>query len=563
MYSFSFRKSTQYLLAFLIIILIPSFLTTIIITTDFARFSEATNFLPRHLPNVPFSSSNSQSTIQWQVPTIDPKLEHYQRDNQYAKEAWNFPFYRPLVYLYAARPSYLNESETELFLYTQGLIMSDFKRNFTGVGCLVGTHIYPIAYYSTSDIFMCRIPHRIPKGQFLSVVLGNNIYLQQALQKKSMQLNLNLNVTLQDGDIHPVPPDYDFDFRVAIKANFSQLYYVNSIVRYESDDQMLTKAERQEKVRYRVCGCTQQKLYPNLTEPWLDYHRRIGMDFMYIIDNNSTEDLKKKFAKRSDVHVSFWPYAKSQPQIWSYYLVMAQSRCEWMLFFDTDEYVMFGLGRDKEYANKRPLKRFVNRLQESGNVAAQIQYTILIGQHARVPKDPPPLLYLYGKVDQKPHCKTILYMDYPWAYSTVHYANAKEGYFQHYKVLLTKGGMDKKPVDVDEDPILIHYQTRSWEEFIIKSKSLSSATGDAHGLGNPHFIGNPDKPPRWFKRTKHLVRYTHFRSLWKTVTAESDMNEQSLVTRRNGKRCIAVIGTADKKVKRMKCSEVIRKNDER
>ena len=577
MYAPYFATKHRHLLAIFIIFLIP-----IIVLFDFRAFQRFTSIrsippelsqIPNHLiesilPSTTFTSSSaSRSSQEWKPPSSsDQQLDRYNRENQFTKDQLQYPWTRPLVYLYSARPSYQNDSETELYLYGQGLLLGHkigFQRNFTIAGCLVGSTVYPLNFHAHADVFMCVIPHRIKAGEFLSLAIMKDEYLERALTLQPVQLAQSLNITLEEGDLNPVPKDYQIYPQVQFRTNGADLYYARSIVNFQNNHEWLTEKDRKEKTRYEICGCTQNKLYPHLTEPWVDYHRRIGMDFMYVIDNNATEDLQKTFADRSDVGVYFWPYGKSQVQIWTYILQMAQAQCEWLLLFDPDEYMMHGLGKNMEYAHAKPLKRYVKRLRTDKTFAVAIHYTELVSSgQEKIPDDPPPKVYVHLRKNHNDQCKMLVQTDYPWSVSGVHRQNGEYNRYLHNipGLLETKGGPESKPMDVDEDPSLVHFQTRSWEEVLMKQSNPSSALTDTIGLWQNK---QPTRPPTWFVR-KHddSLEYTHFRSIWEAVTKEADMESQTLVRITEGKRCTARVRTSDKLVTEETCESVVSTKEE-
>lgn len=78
-------------------------------------------------------------------------------------------------------------------------------------------------------------------------------------------------------------------------------------------------------------------MYSHLLRVWVDYHRRGGVDKVNIIDNNSPTDFEQLFAGREEIEVLYWPFRKSQVQLFSFLMHMCASRCKWMLLLDADE----------------------------------------------------------------------------------------------------------------------------------------------------------------------------------------------------------------------------------
>lgn len=511
------------------------------------------SYLPFHLLVTQNISTHSND---WNPPSSsDPQLHAFKRDNQFTKEQLQYPWYRPLVYLHSTRPSYWNPSKRVVYLYSQGITLGGvlgYERNFTAVGCLVGSNVYPLASTSGDETYVCMVPIDIPDGEFLSVVIQGDEYLQKALTMQPIRLKYELTVALQPGDINAVPDNYYVFPKVRSQSEGMKLYYARSLVRWQPGQEMIPVSQRKEKTRYEICGCTENKLYPHLTEPWVDYHRRIGMDFIFLIDNNAPVDLQEMVVNRSDVKVFFWPYAKSQIKIWSYILQFAVTKCEWLFFFDPDEYLMFGIGKSMEYATRRPLKIYTNKLRRNGTVAVSFGYTMLdSSEQLNIPDDPPPKVYVHASIAKHNEGKMMIYTDYPWARARIHRHYDFHNRVPNQGFLETRRGIIAKPVDINDEPTLIHFKRRSWEELQIKMGSERSTLN--HAFNFPR--GGPGKL-FYLRKKSDALRYTHFKSIWEAVTEKADMNFQTLVRSRDGKRCTAVIRTNSKSVVEETCEDI-------
>ena len=495
---------------------------------------------------------------EWDPPSsFDSQLGRFHRDDNFTQEQLQYPWNRPLVYLHSTRPSYRNESERVIYLYSQGLRLDNiegFQRNFTAVGCLVGATVYPISFTSGEEIHICRVHHDIENGEVLSVVVQGDEYVQKALTLEPVELNHGMNVTLKPGDLTQIPDQYHITPEVKSSSKGMKLYYVRSIVKFQSNLEMVPVRQRKEKIRYEICGCTQSGLYPYLTAPWVDYHRRIGMDFTFIIDSNSNEDLQKTFKDSSDVAVYFWPYAKSQVQIWSYIFQLALTKCEWLLFFDTDEYMMLGIGKSSEYGRLNPLKRYINKLRKHGTIAVAMYYTMMEGSgQLEIPRAAPPQAYLHASPLHDEEGKMMVRTDYPWTRGGVH-----QHYNMHNQVstvseglVETGKGIRAKPIEIDDIPTLAHYERRSWKEWKMKAENEMASLFPTHSLET-----DSKAMEAYLKEKSDDLIHTSFQEIWKTVVTIANRDFQTLVKTENGKRCTAIISTNSKFVVRKRCEDI-------
>ena len=495
---------------------------------------------------------------EWEPPSsFDSQLSQFHREDNFTQEQLQYPWFRPLVYLYSTRPSYKNESERVIYLYSQGLRLGGiegFQRNFTVVGCLVGATVYPVSFTSGEELYICKVRHRINEGSFLSVVVQGDEYVQRALTLEPVELNHGMKVTIKPGDLNPIPDHYYLHWDVQSSTKGMKLYYARSTVKFQSNLEMVPVRERKGNVRYEICGCTQNKLYPHLTAPWVDYHRRIGMDFIFIIDNNATEDLQKAFDHRSDVEVYFWPYAKSQVQIWSYILQLALTKCEWLFFFDADEYMLFGIGKNMEYAMRNPLKLYTDKLRKNGTIAVTMYCTLVDGSgQLDIPNAAPPQVYVHAFPHQYGEGKMMIRTDYPWTRASVH-----RHYNMHNQVpstsqglIETLKGITAKPIEIDDSPTLIHFRRRSWKEWKIKSENERATLLLT-------YQGKTDTKAmnQYLEEKSDSLKYTHFKSIWEAVTKTANMDFQTVVKTENGKRCTALITRNNKTVVREMCTDM-------
>lgn len=93
---------------------------------------------------------------------------------------------------------------------------------------------------------------------------------------------------------------------------------------------------------YATCAMTQSIYSAGEVLHWLDYHRRLGVDHLYLYANspNSTAALAADLAHRPDVEVLPWPWRRSQFAASGHFLAAARSRCGWVTLIDLDEWLL-------------------------------------------------------------------------------------------------------------------------------------------------------------------------------------------------------------------------------
>lgn len=468
-----------------------------------------------------------QDNFTWSPPA--PVLDNYpvERGTKFAEEQLEHSWLQPLVFMAHVRPVESSKVRAEVFLYMTGVSMGTFNRNFSVVGCLVGTDVYPLLY-SRLDIALCEIDREVHDGEILSVALFKDDTLMRAMEGP-VTLRTGVQVTFMKGDVYQAPENTILHLDDG--TNVEDLMIVRSIV--NASVTPIPKEKLDSHPRYEICLATQMKPYPYLLPDWISYHRRIGVDTIYIMDNDAPENLSKKFAKMDDVEVLYWPWARSQVQGWSWMLIAARSRCEWLLLMDADEYVMFGLGENMENASKQPLRAFARKLRQSGYDEAFFQFVVMGNSgYIKRPKGPLPESFIHFKQYNNTNGKVLLRTDTEWVLSTLHSASAFEA---------TRTFREKNttiyPCSSEDVPRIVHYQFRSWEEFALKMRTGSASIHNYHGVGGKE-VG---RKPGGYINVKPEREYTHFRTIYRAVMGAEWKRERRLVRRDGSLRCFLEI----------------------
>lgn len=473
---------------------------------------------------------NPRDNFVWGPPP--PLRDDYTviRDTQFGNTQLEHEWLQPLVFMAYVRRTKSLAPQTEVFLYMTGVSMGTFNRNFSVVGCLVGKDVYPILY-SRLDVVFCEIDREVQGGEKLSVALFKDDTLEQAI-RGPVELKPGLQVTFSPGDVYQLPEDSVVHLSNVAKTE--DLMIVRSVV--QASPSKISKDMLGNRPRYEVCMATQMKPYPYLLSDWIEYHRRLGVDMVYIMDNDGPEDLSAKFAGMNDVEVIYWPWARSQVQAWSWMLVAARSRCEWLLLTDADEYVMFGLGENMEHATKQPLRMFARRMRRSGYDEAFFQFVVMGNSgYIERPKKPLPEAFIHFKQYNNTNGKVLLRTDAEWMLSTVHSASGL-GTMRTFRQRNTT----IYPHSVEDVPRIVHYQFRSWEEFALKMRTGSGSIHDQQGVGGRDVA----KQPGGYVNVRSEREYTHFRELYRAVTGAEWNRERKLVRKEGNVRCFVEIRVA-------------------
>jgi hypothetical protein len=204
---------------------------------------------------------------------------------------------------------------------------------------------------------------------------------------------------------------------------------------------------REVKNKNKVCAATQIKSEAKYVRHWLDYHFKLGLEYMHFNDNNSTDDLQlvlKQYDEQMTQSV-FWPWKKSQPQAYSFARVFLESSCDWVFFMDLDQYI---------YSNEslpNALGRFDHSAVQVCLFSKQYHHSGLV----TCPDVPLPLIFTslqQQEVSTAPNCATRV-------------SNASfSSHIHHFDMV---SGSTVR-LGIDSNKYFSHYSLRCWEDFRAK-----------------------------------------------------------------------------------------------
>lgn len=232
-----------------------------------------------------------------------------------------------------------------------------------------------------------------------------------------------------------------------------------------------------------VCAAKNEDLY---IEEWINYHRAIGVEHLYIYDNESTVPLRQvldKYIKHGIVTVIEFPGKKKQLEIYSHALNNFGNKSKWMAFIDVDEFLV-----PKQHNS---LPELLSEYEEYGGLCSHWRY---FGNNGHIHRPDGLVIENYTKATRQNWCmhnhvKSIVQpakvsgvkCSHSFSYKPPYYAvlenHAKiPGSVSHMCVecikLLPDLPTDHLCGEIHTDKIQTnHYFTKSYDEFMIRMKN--------------------------------------------------------------------------------------------
>ncbi|XP_050118582.1 glycosyltransferase family 92 protein RCOM_0530710-like [Malus sylvestris] len=130
--------------------------------------------------------------------------------------------------------------------------------------------------------------------------------------------------------------------------------------------------------KHELCVCTMLWNQAPAIKEWIMYHSWLGVERWFIYDNNSDdgiEDVVRELDSQ-DYNVSrqSWPWIKTQEAGFSHCALRAKDECNWVGFFDVDEFFYFPLafhrgGGDYGVPGENSLRKLVSNFSNSATIA--------------------------------------------------------------------------------------------------------------------------------------------------------------------------------------------------
>lgn len=142
---------------------------------------------------------------------------------------------------------------------------------------------------------------------------------------------------------------------------------------YQSNDKN-NEMVRNKESKYKLCACTMVWNQAEFIREWVMYHAWLGVERWFVYDNNSDDELKEVITEMNvenyNVTRHAWPWIKSQEAGFSHCVLRARDQCQWVAFFDVDEFYNFPPPKPRQ--NSSFVYRGPNALQVVvGNISAR------------------------------------------------------------------------------------------------------------------------------------------------------------------------------------------------
>lgn len=485
-----------------------------------------------HPNKTPQPKSESSSSTVITLPTTLDSF-YLGKNTPHGKLVSNESWEQPYVIASLARPFRENATFNELVVFTTGVSMGLFERNWKPVACLVSSDAYEVVQQIT-DVTICLVPRPIKKDEIISLLFPRET-IDKALEKPE-KLKLNLTVQLDVSRIQSPSTNTVLHFESSTNLSSFVTLVSNRTFGFDTSTLPATHLKYNEWPRYAICAVTQIRRTTHLLQPWIDYHRKVGIDYFFILDNNDPEDLAGLFTNRSDVDVFFWPWNKSQQQALTHAMILARHTCEAIAVFDADEYMMTGIGKNGELAGNRPVGAFVQRRFREGYGSIQFpQLTMSHSAQLRLPKVPPPEVYVHSFKEPWFNVKSVYRTDYEWVLSQIHRAAAR-GWVDAWR----SKNDTWYPVEADDPGGVVHYKFRSYEEMVMKSNMGTGCAADGHTAETKQVELDINKAPWHYTQKDDKMKYTHFREIWRKVNEVGVVSKQLVVQTGKRGRCSRV-----------------------
>lgn len=399
-------------------------------------------------------------------------------------------YQRPYVYSAVGVPVRDVGSDTQslLFLYSQGtLIWSDSVRDMylmNVTSCLVGANRFPVIY-DASGVYTCAISRTLEEGELLSLIVSPSVWRQQpSIDERRAFMHYLTDCDQQE------------DGSLILQSSLKWGRYMMEMPPLEDEG------------RYRVCMMTQEKNFPEYIPEWIAYHRRVGVDYVYIYDNQAAGDLSKLYQNAEDVEIVNWPWQRSQLQAQNHFLLTGRRRCEWALLIDVDEYLMIR----SSYLNteEQPLKKYL-RLKRESQDFSQIRVTsVALGSSGYTyrPHDPVAEAYWHRANLQDNLTKPIVWVGHTLPNSSVHRIDMAPAYYSE----TTTSALEKPE---SAKIALCHMKYRSWEDYVMKGRGGRNSFQVEEWFYSSNW--SVHNPSRNHLTIRNAGTFLEFRQLWRRL----------------------------------------------
>jgi hypothetical protein len=135
----------------------------------------------------------------------------------------------------------------------------------------------------------------------------------------------------------------------------------------------VSKRNNNQEKKYELCACTMVYNQATSLKEWITYHAWLGVERWFIYDNNSDDSIhdsvEKLESQNFNVTRHTWPWIKTQEAGFSHCALRARDECNWVGFFDVDEFFYFPRDHQQGLSGRNSLSSLVANYSSSSTIA--------------------------------------------------------------------------------------------------------------------------------------------------------------------------------------------------
>lgn len=221
---------------------------------------------------------------------------------------------------------------------------------------------------------------------------------------------------------------------------------------------------------YKLSVCAVVKNEAPYISEWLEFHRRQGVDFFILYDNNSTDgtwEILKSYIQTGYVQLYRWATAPVQFIAYNDALALYRNKTEWMAFLDVDEFLYSPTG-----------EKVSELLGKYGDAAAIAVHWVLYGSNGHLKKENGRVIERFTRRAPLPdrHTKAIVQPNKTLKVGpNPHHFIVRGNTVDEHKIVLKDFQGLKEPASADILRVA-HYHVKSREEYF-ERKSTKADPG--------------------------------------------------------------------------------------
>ena len=278
----------------------------------------------------------------------------------------------------------------------------------------------------------------------------------------------------------------NFGKTIKSETKLCSFVYPYSAIKYSKLKKISNKKD---KYLYNFAICAIFKNEALYLKEWIEYHKFIGVDKIYLYNNNSTDnyyEVLKPYIKEKFVILKNCPGKERQMDAYNDCLMRYKYKAKYIAFIDIDEFLF--------EKNNKLLEKVNHIFDKNSNIAGvQLNWKIFGSSHQEKYVDEPVtkrFVYSSNKdFSVNKHTKSIVNPRKVVCIANPHYAIYVENY---YAVnvdgkIISNNAMNE---DVNDNLRVNHYFTKSKDEFVLK---IQRGTADGYPIRSMELFDSHDK----------------------------------------------------------------------